>query len=506
MCCISSKLFPPGSEQASNGHDVECCFDDQGWFTTGRAALHYRLLASLIGVSLRRQRFLGDITGTSVASLPILPHHIPPLSAFFPFCPFLPLSTIALPRVDGEARDQLVMRTVQGQYPEDRRASTCKSRPAKKKFHALPDNVEVHVIDDDDDSSKDYSVEDASKQLVIYNAEIAHDEQRAAEVTEPVDHYTSPHQSFKKPKFGHGTVLPSIGAYTVQCAQCYKWRVVPTKQKYEELRESICQELFVCERACEWNRVLSCDDPEDMSQDESRVWAIDKPNIVQPPPGWDREVRLRGASNKFADVYYTSPSSKKLRSMVEIGRYLAENPDYIRQGVNLSQFSFTIPKPVHEVNVQKSLGEAHGLPELAEIAAVDPLCWAAPPTRRELLGERGASSLNHVDLYQPDVPGHAHLHQPEAFESPAQRLPKKRTLKQVLSRKYHLHQPDVPGHAHLHQPESFESPAQRLPKKRTVKQVSSRKSRKCRKTPSSATCSFENQSEGYPNDIEHVLL
>lgn len=197
------------------------------------------------------------------------------------------------------------MRTFHGQNPEGGKASTCKSRPAKKKLCTLSGNVEVHIIDDDDDNSKDYSVEDASKQLVIYNAEITHDKQRVAEVTEPIDHHTSPHQSFKKAKFGDGTVLPSIGAYTVQCAQCYKWRVVPTKEKYEELRESICQELFVCERAREWNRVLSCDDPEDMSQDGSWVWAIDKPNIMQPPPGWDREVRLRGASNRFADVYVT---------------------------------------------------------------------------------------------------------------------------------------------------------------------------------------------------------
>jgi hypothetical protein len=212
------------------------------------------------------------------------------------------------------------MRTFQGRNPEGRRVSSCESRPtkkkcdlpdivsrpAKKKLCNIPDNVEAHIIDDDeDDSNKDYSMEDASKQPVLYNAEMTHDEQRAAEVSELVDHYTSPHQCFKKTKFGYGTVLPSIGTYTVQCSQCFKWRVVPTKQKYEELRETICQEHFVCERAREWNRVLACHDPEDVSQDGDRVWAMDKPNIAQPPPGWDREVRLRGASNKFADVYVT---------------------------------------------------------------------------------------------------------------------------------------------------------------------------------------------------------
>jgi hypothetical protein len=190
------------------------------------------------------------------------------------------------------------MRTFYGQNSENSGDHTCKSLPSKKKLYKVPESVEVHIIDDDDDdSSKDYSAQDTSKQLVLYNPEITHDKQGG------IDHNTSPHRSSKKPR--SGTVLPSIGAYTVQCASCYKWRIVPTKEKYEELRESISQELFLCTRASEWNRALSCDEPEDLSQDGSRVWALDKPNIVQPPPGWDREVRLRGASTKFADVYVT---------------------------------------------------------------------------------------------------------------------------------------------------------------------------------------------------------
>ncbi|TVU24557.1 hypothetical protein EJB05_27001, partial [Eragrostis curvula] len=64
----------------------------------------------------------------------------------------------------------------------------------------------------------------------------------------------------------------------------------------------VFQELFVCERAHEWNHVLSCDDTEDMSPNGSTEWAIDMPNIAKPPPGWDRKVRPRGASSKFADV------------------------------------------------------------------------------------------------------------------------------------------------------------------------------------------------------------
>ena len=105
------------------------------------------------------------------------------------------------------------MRTFQGPNPENRRVHTSKSWPSKKKPCKVPESVEVHIIDDDDDdSTKDYSVGDASKQLVLYNPEITHDKQC------DIDHHTSLRQSSKKPRYGYGTVLPSIGAYTVQCA------------------------------------------------------------------------------------------------------------------------------------------------------------------------------------------------------------------------------------------------------------------------------------------------
>ena len=78
---------------------------------------------------------------------------------------------------------------------------------------------------------------------------------------------------------------------------------IPTKQKYEEIRERIIQEPFVCNRAREWRPNVTCNDPEDISQDGSRLWAIDKPNIAQPPPGWERQIRIRGeGGTKFADV------------------------------------------------------------------------------------------------------------------------------------------------------------------------------------------------------------
>lgn len=142
----------------------------------------------------------------------------------------------------------------------------------------------------------------------------------------------------------HRTQCPSIGAFTVQCATCFKWRLMPSMQKYEEIREQILEKPFFCETACEWKPNVSCDVPEDISQDGTRLWAIDKPSISRPPTGWQRQLRIRGeGGTKFADVYvsfpsslsrlvtlsscnflflsfryYVAPSGKKLRSNVEV--------------------------------------------------------------------------------------------------------------------------------------------------------------------------------------------
>ncbi|PKA65817.1 Methyl-CpG-binding domain-containing protein 2 [Apostasia shenzhenica] len=194
-------------------------------------------------------------------------------------------------------------------------------------------------------------------------------------------------------------VLSSIGTFTIQCASCFKWRVIPTKEKYEQIRESISQMPFYCESAREWRPDISCDDPADIVQDGSRLWAIDKPNIAQPPPGWVRELKIRGeGSTKFADVYYVAPSGKKLRSMVDIQRYLEVHPEYDQ--VNLSQFSFQIPRPLQENYVKKRPsrsvnavdGADVGLPQLTQSEEALPLSWACPPAKHE---------LEHVVLEQP---------------------------------------------------------------------------------------------------------
>jgi len=174
---------------------------------------------------------------------------------------------------------------------------------------------------------------------------------------------------------------PCIGAFTIQCAKCFKWRLIPTKVKYEEIREHIIQEPFDCERAREWRPDVTCDDPEDISQDGSRLWAIDKPNIAQPPAGWERQIRIRGeGGTKFADVYYTAPTGRKLRSLVEVDRYLSENPEYAAQGVALAQFSFQIPRPLRQNYVKKrpKIASDEAIPKPLQTVEANPIAWAAP--------------------------------------------------------------------------------------------------------------------------------
>ncbi|KAL5229429.1 hypothetical protein ABZP36_028205 [Zizania latifolia] len=181
-----------------------------------------------------------------------------------------------------------------------------------------------------------------------------------------------------------GSSNPSRGGLTfqvfvVQCWNCTKLRITPTQEKYEEIRERITEEPFVCEQACEWKPNVTCDDPTDISQDD--IWALDKHGIAQPPPDWKRLIKIRNeGTTRFADVYYISPNGLKFRSRVQVEQYLSENPVYAQQGVDISRFSFAIPAPVqqdyiirHRPRSSPREGENRLQPEVL------PLAWAAPP-------------------------------------------------------------------------------------------------------------------------------
>ncbi|KAL2502515.1 Methyl-CpG-binding domain-containing protein 2 [Forsythia ovata] len=186
----------------------------------------------------------------------------------------------------------------------------------------------------------------------------------------------------------------SVAAYTVQCGKCSKWRFIPTKEKYEEIREMIAQQPFLCETAREWQPDITCDDEPDLVRDGSWRWAIDKPSIPQPPPGWQRILRIRAeGGTKFADVYYVAPSGKRSRSMVEVQSYLYEHPEL---GVTSSQFSFQTPSPLEEDYVRKRrAGSAtlHDMSDTVMPVAASPISWIAPDQGRDLhFGGEGNST------------------------------------------------------------------------------------------------------------------
>ncbi|KAG2255845.1 hypothetical protein Bca52824_075139 [Brassica carinata] len=212
----------------------------------------------------------------------------------------------------------------------------------------------------------------SENQLVLYDPKGNETEEEGAE----------PNQSQTS---SHKTQCPSIGAFTVQCATCLKWRLMPSMEKYEEIREQILEKPFYCETACEWKANVTCDVAEDISQDGTRVWAIDRPSISRPPAGWQRQLRIRGeGGTKFADVYYVTPSGKKLRSNVEVQKYLNENPEYITQGVKLSQFSFQIPKPLRENYVRKRPARPMEPSDAPVAIEANPLALVSPDAQTPL--------------------------------------------------------------------------------------------------------------------------
>ena len=97
-------------------------------------------------------------------------------------------------------------------------------------------------------------------------------------------------------------IKSTIDTYAVQCGKCLKWRLIPTKTKYDEIREKTRQFPFLCEHVHGWKPGVSCDDPTDISLDDG-FWAIDTKCTSQTPLGWERTIFLRSEGCKqFADT------------------------------------------------------------------------------------------------------------------------------------------------------------------------------------------------------------
>ncbi|RLN00198.1 methyl-CpG-binding domain-containing protein 4-like [Panicum miliaceum] len=149
-----------------------------------------------------------------------------------------------------------------------------------------------------------------------------------------------------------GSTKDSVGLYAVQCYVCYKWRMIPTKEEFETLREKFTEDPWFCSRRPE----CSCDDPADIEYDSSRIWVIDKPNIPKPPPETERLVIMRRDFTKM-DTYYVMPNGKRARCAGDVDKFLEANPEY-KNRISVSDFNFAPPKVVEETVSHNSAWKA----------------------------------------------------------------------------------------------------------------------------------------------------
>ncbi|WOL15778.1 hypothetical protein Cni_G24559 [Canna indica] len=89
---------------------------------------------------------------------------------------------------------------------------------------------------------------------------------------------------------------------------------------------------------------VSCEDASEVEpdDDDGRVWAADIPNLPRPPAGTQRVLNMRSDFSRV-DVYYVMPNGHRLRSSVELARFLEEFPEY-RSTMSPADFSFATPK------------------------------------------------------------------------------------------------------------------------------------------------------------------
>ncbi|GAA0182421.1 chromatin/chromatin-binding, or -regulatory protein [Lithospermum erythrorhizon] len=133
----------------------------------------------------------------------------------------------------------------------------------------------------------------------------------------------------------------SINKWAVQCRRCFKWRSIENQKQFEVIRCKFVEDPFYCEK----KNGVSCDDPADLIYNASRTWVIDKPNLPRTPANFKRDLVLRRDHSKM-DVYYVTPTGKRLRSITEAAQFLQENKDFSH--LTLADFSFTSPKVMQD--------------------------------------------------------------------------------------------------------------------------------------------------------------
>ncbi|KAF0926401.1 hypothetical protein E2562_024123 [Oryza meyeriana var. granulata] len=140
----------------------------------------------------------------------------------------------------------------------------------------------------------------------------------------------------------------SINVYAIKCCKCEKWRIILTKEEFEIIRVNFSVEPWFCSKKPD----CSCEHPEDIHYDTSRIWVIDRPSIPKPPPETERLLIMRSDLSKM-DAYYVMPNGKRARGKRDVDRFLKENPEYSAT-LPASSFNFSTPKIVKETILESA--------------------------------------------------------------------------------------------------------------------------------------------------------
>ncbi|CAM0885773.1 unnamed protein product [Alopecurus aequalis] len=137
-----------------------------------------------------------------------------------------------------------------------------------------------------------------------------------------------------------------VSMFAVQCCDCHKWRMIPTKDEFETIRENFTEDPWFCGR----KPGCSCEDPADIEYDNSRIWVIDMPDIPKPPPNTERlAIMRRDLANM--DICYVLPDGEYAKCPGDVQEFLDKNPEY-KDIISVESFNFTVPRVADTMDTQ----------------------------------------------------------------------------------------------------------------------------------------------------------
>uniref|UniRef100_A0A0D9WGC5 CW-type domain-containing protein n=1 Tax=Leersia perrieri TaxID=77586 RepID=A0A0D9WGC5_9ORYZ len=112
-----------------------------------------------------------------------------------------------------------------------------------------------------------------------------------------------------------------------------KWRIISSKEEYGTIRANFTMEPWFCSKKTD----CSCEHPEEIQYDTSRIWVLDSPNIPKPPPQTERLQIMRSDLSKL----------DRAKGKTDVDRFLKDNPEYTTT-LSASNFDFSTPKIIKE--------------------------------------------------------------------------------------------------------------------------------------------------------------